>query len=192
LNAHILTERKALHLRATRTYTDINGNERKAGEEWLVTSSESEAYIIDVYEELVAEPRLTTLTSRQYCVVVDPVDAAGKQHLGAREVRKGPRSFFLRPGEKLEAGIQAVYVLSEEESLLLRAKELYTEGKVTHHPGDRWAVQGPIEYVPPVQVEVLETRQAIPLDTNEGIYVRDIRTGKVRSVMGTSYRLSPY
>jgi major vault protein len=192
LNAHILTERKALHLRATRTYTDINGNDRKAGEEWLVTSLQSTAYIVDVYEELVGEPRLTTLSSRQYCVVLDPFGSDNKQRLGHRVVRKGPLSFFLRPGEKLEAGIQNVHVLSEEEALLLRAKEEFKDGEVVHYPGDRWMVQGPVEYVPPVEVEILETRRSIPLDTNEGIYVRDIRTGKVRSVLGQSYRLSPY
>lgn len=40
-------------------------------------------------------------------------------------------------------------------------------------------IRGPKEYVPPVEVEVLMKRVAIPLDENEGIYVRDIKTGKV-------------
>jgi len=40
-----------------------------------------------------------------------------------------------------------------------------------------------------VQVEIVEKRKAIPLDENEGIYVRDITTGKVRSIIGRSYRL---
>lgn len=40
-------------------------------------------------------------------------------------------------------------------------------------------LRGPIEYVPPASVEVVLKRQAIPLDENEGIYVRDIKTGKV-------------
>ena len=30
LNAYVLTDRKALHLRATRTFTDASGTERKA------------------------------------------------------------------------------------------------------------------------------------------------------------------
>lgn len=46
-------------------------------------------------------------------------------------------------------------------------------------PGDRWMIRGPKEYVPPVEVEVLIKRVAIPLDENEGIYVRDVKTGKV-------------
>lgn len=33
---------------------------------------------------------------------------------------------------------------------------------------------GPSEYIPPLEVEVLERRRLIPLDQNEGIYVRDI------------------
>lgn len=40
-------------------------------------------------------------------------------------------------------------------------------------------IRGPKEYVPPVEVEVLIKRVAIPLDENEGIYVRDVKTGKV-------------
>ncbi|RXN38773.1 major vault [Labeo rohita] len=45
-------------------------------------------------------------------------------------VSQGERSFFLRPGEHLENGIQDVYVLSEEEGLVLRAIEAFidTEG----------------------------------------------------------------
>merc|ERR1711998_372809 len=32
---------------------------------------------------------------------------------------------------------------------------------------------------------------AIPLDENEGIYVRDTRSGKVRAVIGSTYMLQP-
>jgi major vault protein len=192
VQAHILTDKKALHLRATRTFTDIKGRPRKAGEEWLVTSIDCETYIPDVYEEMVGEVKLTTLNNRQYCVVLDPIDETGKQHFGQKVVRKGEASFFLRPGEKLESGIQAIHVLSDEEALLLRAKEEYAADGKKHMPGDRWMIYGPCDFVPPVQVEILEKRKKIPLDSNEGIYVRDIQTGKIRSVIGQSYLLSPY
>lgn len=56
-------------------------------------------------------------------------------------------------------------------------------------PGDRWMIRGPLEYVPPVQVEVATKRKAIPLDENEGIYVRDIKTGKVGGASGWSRTL---
>ena len=40
-------------------------------------------------------------------------------------------------------------------------------------------IRGPLEYVPPVEVDVVTKRKAIPLDENEGIYVRHIKSGKV-------------
>lgn len=60
---------------------------------------------------------------------------------------------------------------------------VYLQG-VTRNPGDRWMIRGPAEYVPPVEVEVVTQRSAIPLDENEGIYVRDVKTGKVRKPVG--------
>lgn len=188
-----LTDKKALHLRATRTFTDVFGKERKAGEEWLVTLQDAETHVPDVYEELIGEVSIIVLTNRQYCVVLDPVDAKGKPQLGQRELRKGELSFFLRPGERLENRIQDVYVLSEDEAILLRARESFEDASqtpaVTRRPGDRWMVYGSTDYVPSVTVDVIERRKAIPLDENEGIYVRDIRTGKVRMVHGESYML---
>jgi len=192
VNAVILTEKKALHLRATKTYTDYLKKVRKAGEEWLVTSRDAEAYLPDVYEQVVGEVKITTLTNRQYCVILDPADKDGKLQLGQRQLIKGEASFFLQPGERLEAGIQSVHILGEQEALLLRAKETYTEEKTVHEPGDRWMVFGPCDYIPPVQVEIIERRRAIPLDENEGIYVRDIKTGRVRAVTSQSYMLQPH
>jgi len=197
LSAFVLTEKKALHLRATRTFVDVFGKTRKAGEEWLVTFRDAETHIVDVYEQLVGEVKITTLNNRQYCILLDPWKN-GVQLLGQRELRKGEYSFFLQPGEKLEAypspsGIQNVYVLGEEEALLLRAKENFKDekDKLDRKAGDRWMIKGPLDYIPPVQVEILETRKAIPLDDNEGIYVRDVRTGKVRTVKAESYMLKP-
>lgn len=193
VDAYVLTEKKALHLQATRTFTDKFNKERKAGEEWLITMSDAETYIPDVYEKVVGQPSIISLNSRQYCVLVDPVGDDGKQRLGQRILRKGEISFFLKPGEKLEKGIQNVYVLREDEALLLYARETFSEvienSKVTHQPGDTWMIYGPCDYFPPVEVEVVEKRRSIPLDENEGIYVRDNKTGKVRAVIGTTYML---
>ncbi|NXU51451.1 MVP protein, partial [Turnix velox] len=195
VDAYILTDKKALHLRAKRTFEDAEGRVRRTGEEWLVTQAQSEAYIPEVFEEVVAEVTVTTLGPRQYCVVLDPVGPNGQPQLGQKLVVKGEKSFFLQPGERLQAGIQDVYVLSENEGLLLQAlqaiKDIDKEGKeVIHRAGDRWLAQGPLEYVPPAEVAVLEQRQALALGDNEGVYVRDIHTGKVRVVMGQTYLLS--
>jgi major vault protein len=197
INAYVLTERKALHLRAKRTFTDILGRQRKAGDEWLVTLEDAEIHIPDVYEEVVGEVKITTLGDREWCIVVNPVDESGKPQLGMREVRQGRTSFFLHPGESLEGGIQQIYVLGEQEALLLRAKEAFTEVSgeqvIERQPGDLWMIAGPRDYIPRVEVEVVERRKAIPLDKNEGIYVRDIQTGELKLVSGPqAYMLSPY
>uniref|UniRef100_A0A673BIP4 Major vault protein n=1 Tax=Sphaeramia orbicularis TaxID=375764 RepID=A0A673BIP4_9TELE len=215
VNAFILTDKKALHVRALRPFKDAGGRDRRTGEEWLVTMADREAHVPSVAEEVVGVVNVTTLSSRQYCVVLDPVGPDGKPQLGKKRVVKGERSFFLQPGERLERGIQDVYVLSEEEGLVLRAVEAFNDPEeeeeeeeaeeeelmqerakrsrrsgVLRRPGDRWMLRGPIEYVPPATVEVVLRRQAIPLDENEGIYVRDIKTGKVRAVIGHTYMLT--
>lgn len=193
IDAYVLTERKALHLRARRTFSDIFGQERKAGDEWLVTLADAETHIPDVFEEVVGEVKITTLRDREWCVVVDPLDEQGRPQLGKREVRQGRLSFFLHPGERLESGIQNVYVLGEQEALLLEAREAFEEGEQRHRPGDRWMIEGPTDYIPPVEVGVVERRRAIPLDKNEGIYVRDTKSGELRLVGGPqAYMLTPY
>ncbi|KAG7233746.1 hypothetical protein INR49_006667 [Caranx melampygus] len=195
---------------------NTGGRDRRTGEEWLVTMADREAHIPSVAEEVVGVVNVTTLNSRQYCVILDPVGPNGKPQLGKKKVVKGECSFFLQPGEQLEHGIQDVFVLSEEEGLVLRAVEAFNDTEqeeeeeeegaeeeelmrerakrsrrsIPRRPGDRWMLRGPIEYVPPAAVEVMLKRQAIPLDENEGIYVRDIKTGKVRAVIGHTYMLT--
>ena len=114
-------------MRATRTFKDKNGVTRKNGEEWLIKMENTEAHIPDVYEEVVGVIPITTLTSRQYCVILDPVGLDGKPQLGQKKLVKGERSFFLLPGEKLEKGIQNVFVLGEDEGVILRANETFKD-----------------------------------------------------------------
>jgi major vault protein len=197
IDAYVLTEKTALHLRAQRTFVDIFGKQRKAGDEWLVTLNEAETHIPDVYEEVIGEIAITTLDDHQWCIVQDPFDSEGKPQLGKSEIRQGCLSFFLHPGESLDGGIREVYVLGEQEALLLKAKERFTEGSgdktLTHQPGDLWMIEGPTDYIPPIQIQVIEKRKAIPLDKNEGIYVRDMKNGELKLVSGPqAYMLTPY
>lgn len=46
--------------------------------------------------------------------------------------------------------------------------------------------------MPGVKVKILERRRAIPLDANEGIYVRDNRTGEVKEIKGRTYLLEAH
>lgn len=83
---------------------------------------------------------------------------------------------------------------------MLRAKEAYSDtvvvdGKkqtIERTPGELWMIFGPREYFPPVELEIVDKRKCIPLDENEGVYVRNIRTGVVRAVQGESYMLREY
>ncbi len=218
VEAYVLTEKKALHLQARRTFTDTFGRDRKAGDEWLVTYEDAETHIPDVYEEVVGAVKVTTLNDRQWCVIANPIDEHGKPQLGRREIRQGCISFFLHPGEYIEPpellereleellafnedekeqGIRDVYILGEQEALLLQAKERFADGEganaVGRQPGALWMISGPRDYVPPLEVEVLEKRRAIPLDQNEGIYTRNIQTGELSLIRGPqAYLLTAY
>ena len=77
--------------------------------------------------QVVGIVNITTLNNRQYCVIVDPVGDDGKPQLGQKKLIKGEKSFFLRPGEKLEKGTQNVFVMGEDEGLILKANETFTD-----------------------------------------------------------------
>ena len=49
------------------------GINRKTGEEYLITLEDMESFIPEVYEEIVGEVPIITLTSRQYCVILNPI-----------------------------------------------------------------------------------------------------------------------
>ena len=61
--------------------------------------------------------------------------------------------------------------------------------KIKRDAGVKWLINGPRDYIPPIEVIVLESRDAIPLDKNEGIYIRNNNTGEVRAHVGSTYSL---
>ncbi len=80
---------------------------------------------------------VTILNSRQYTVILDPVDSDGKTQLGKKKLVKGEKCFFLQPGEKLEKGVQDIYVLMDDEGLVLKCIGAFDdELKVKRVPGD--------------------------------------------------------
>lgn len=80
---------------------------------------------------MVGVVTVTVLNSRQYCVILDPVDGSGKPQLGRKKLVQGEKTFFLQPGERLAKGIQDVYVLEEDEGLILRCTEAFKEDGVS-------------------------------------------------------------
>lgn len=171
LNAQILTDKDALHLKALKTFEDVYNKKRKAGSEWLVTLHDSEAHIVDVHEEVVDKLKKTTLNKKQQCVLCDPWnDSNNSNDLGKKTIKVGEDAFFLKPGEYLEEGIQDVMVLSEEDSLLIKATQHYTDkNDIRYKPGEKWLVTGPCDFIKPIEVEIVESLKAIPLDENEGV-----------------------
>ena len=55
----------ALHMRATRTFTDHSGVTHRNGEEWLIKMEDTEAHIPDVYEEVSAACRASSSSALQ-------------------------------------------------------------------------------------------------------------------------------
>jgi len=190
----ILTDKVALHMEAIHDFTDRWGTARRTGEQWLVTSQRSESFLMTPDQRLLKREPITLLEKNSYCVVVNAWDATDRIQLGQRELRVGPRSFFLKPGEALEAGIQPAYLLGDNEAVLVKALVDFVDGvdaqQVRRRAGDHWMVFGPVTFVPRVAEEVLERRSAIPLAENEGLYVRNTKSGKISVVKGCTYLLA--
>ena len=108
----------------------------------------------------------------------------GTHRYGERELRKGECQFFLNPGEYLESGFNKIHTLEENDCLLLKAKTSFTDGDVQRKAGEVWMIRGPRNFIPTVDIEILEKRSALPLGDNEGVYVRSKRTGEVRLEKG--------
>ncbi|CAB4056485.1 MVP [Lepeophtheirus salmonis] len=138
----------SLSLKANASFKDTFGVERKNGDQYLITLEDTSSFIPDVQEEILD----------------------GKPMLGHRKIVKGEISFFLKPGEILEDGVKEVYILGEDEGIVLKSLV-------------KWMIKGTMEYTPTIEVEVIDVRKAIPLHDNEGIYVRNIQTGSIRSVI---------
>eukprot|EP01114_Cavostelium_apophysatum_P017149 TRINITY_DN5025_c0_g1_i1.p1 TRINITY_DN5025_c0_g1~~TRINITY_DN5025_c0_g1_i1.p1 ORF type:complete len:402 (-),score=92.06 TRINITY_DN5025_c0_g1_i1:1007-2212(-) len=168
VDAIVLTEHKALQLMATKSFTDVFGKERKAGEEWLITLKDKETHILDIYEQLVREIDLISLSSREYCTIHNPVDENGIPQIGQKKRIRGEAHFFLQPGEGATAP-RPIEVLGEEEAFLVRCTrefedEVEVKGaktKVRRIPGQSWMVNGPREFVPPLGVHILQRKKAL-------------------------------
>jgi len=193
-DAHILDDETSLLLRADFDFEDYYVNKRKAGEEWLITKNISNTHIVDVFESLIDIQKKIILKNDEYCIICNPYDEKNKCNLmGTFKLIKGVDSFFLNRGETLQNGhIEKAQILDENEGFLVQAKESFIdENKVEHKAGDKWMINGPLKFIPGVEIKIIEKRRKIPLDKNEGIYIRNIKTGKLFKHMGSSYFLSP-
>jgi len=178
VSAYVLTDKKALHLKATASFIDAFKRKRRAGEEWLITSKHSETHIPDVYEAVIGDVNITSLTKRQWCIIENPVKMRTEEineddpmalipQLGKMMIVKGETNFFLHPGERIgRQGIREVYVLGEDQALLVSCLESFEDTvgekkiKVQRKPGERWILCGPLEYWPPKEIHVVRQLSA--------------------------------
>jgi len=192
MNEYVLGVYDALRIRALAGFDDkaaSGGNlRREAGDEWLVRGPGR--YVPNGAVEVVSAEKARVLKESEYCVVVNPIDrATGKIQEGKRKVIAGPDVFFLEPGEALEGDVRRKHVLSELQGLKLQALDDFSEpdGKGATQPrraGDTWIIRGPRTYVPTERVAILKEISAMSLGQGEGLYVRDLKSGKVSLVQG--------
>lgn len=194
VDAILLNDMIAVHLEATFDFVDVYGIQRKAGQNWLVTSEMSASHFPDIFEKVIKTQKRIILNKWQFCYIINPIDEKGANQYGKKILKRGETSFFLQPNEVLEKNsVFDNIILSDEEALLLLALEEFTDDSGENHkPGERWMVYGPTNYVPSIEVSVIEKRSVIPLDDIEGIYVRDIHSGEVKMITGETYLLKSH
>lgn len=198
VEAKVISDFSCIQLKAKNAFKDFYGTQRQAGDCWLITKETATLHFVDVYEQFLQDVKITIVQDREFCILNNPVkkleNGTFEQHFGGKTLIEGPTSFFLQPYEALEPGHPLpIYVLKEDEALLVFAENTFTDHKkVIHYPGEKWLVHGPGEYIPPIDVRVIEKRAAIPLHKNEGIYIRDEKTGKIRAQIGYTYLLQAH
>ncbi len=122
----------------------------------------------------------------QYAIILNPYDGKIKEvKHGDREIRVGPCIFSLHPGEELEFNkVRNEYVLVKDTGLLMKALRDFENGEVKRKAGDLWIVEGPTHYIPHKYESVEKNVGAISLGRDEGIYIKNIRTGDIRLEKG--------
>ncbi len=189
---YVLGTNEALRLRALTAFQEEGASggarRREAGDEWLMRGPGR--YVPNAAVVVVSDEKARVLKETEYCVVLNPVDrATGRIQEGRRKVISGPDVFFLEPGEELEGEVRRKHVLSEMQGLKLQALDDLAEPEEGGVPrerkaGDTWIVRGPRTYVPSEKVLILKEIVALSLGQGEGLYVRDLRSGKVSLVQG--------
>lgn len=145
----------------------------------------------EIYGKL--EDKLT-VKEGQYAIILNPYDSVKDDILhGDREIRVGPTMFSLHPGEELEyKKILNEYILIQDTGLLMKALRDFKDGETDRRAGDLWIVEGPTHYIPHKYAVVQNPVKAISLGRDEGIYIKNIRTGGIRLEQGPkTLMLSP-
>lgn len=148
-----------------------------------------ERFNLESFEELSGEVKTKVqLADRQWVRVLNPFDKDAQDiRQGESEIRVGPLTFALHPFEKLDGNVQNEFVLTVDDALLLRAEKEAPNPLApgeTIKPGTKVLLKGPTRYIPHKDITVKEQRQSLSLSEDQGVYVQNDDTGKVRLVEG--------
>lgn len=143
---------------------------------------------LDSHQELVGTFDKIRVFDGQFALVLNPFDKKLSDiQEGEREIRKGPCTFSLHPGEELHRGVQDEFVLTDEDALLLRARKecpnpLNEEERIP--AGTEVLLKGPCRFIPHKDIKIKARQESISLAEAQGVFVQDDDTGVVRLVKG--------
>lgn len=180
-----------------RVYDRVEGETAPIGTERIIKGSEVSFYTPKTGLEVVPDEstkgqplyvrNAVTLGDGQYCVLRGPK--------GRRRYVRGPGVVFPEAWEEfvVKNGVRAfaAHPLKKDRGLHIRAVKAF-EVKETdqlpsgkYQPGQELFLQGQEGFFFPTEdLEVLGEVAAIRLDETEGLYVRDLATGRIRTVVG--------
>lgn len=133
----------------------------------------------DVFKKLI-------LRDNEFVTVSNPFNKENERcMMGECEIRTGPAVMSLYPFETCSEP-KSAYVLKQGQGLKLQANEDIPESKrsVARKAGEMYIVPGPASYIPSKFELVKEIISAINVPQNQGVYVRDIRTSRLRLIEG--------
>jgi hypothetical protein len=180
-----------------RVYDRVEGETAPIGTERIIKGSEVSFYLPKTGLEVVPDDstkgallyvrNAVTLLDGQYCVLRGPK--------GRRRYVRGPGVVFPEAWEEfvVKAGVRAfaAHPLKKDRGLHVRAVKAF-EAKAgdqlpagTYQPGQELFLQNQEGFFfPTEELEVLGEVAAVQLDETEGLYVRDIASGRIRTVVG--------
>ncbi|OAF70080.1 Major vault protein [Intoshia linei] len=186
----LLTLENGMYIECIKPFKN-NTKHKTKGDKWLITKKNCPYYILEGFEKSIKHISLEILEENEFCYIKKYDNAIISKGDNNRLV-VGPKSFFLLPGEFIHGRIEKCTVLKSDQGVVLRAKNNYMDEKIKRVAGEKWLIKGPCVYTPKKDVEIVTIRETHSMNENEGIYVRDLRTGQVRAISGTSYMLTEY
>ncbi len=185
VNGHELYEDQYLRVRV---YDAVDGETATIGAERIVKGSDVSFFVPKTGLEVVPEGssyvrNAVTLTDGQYCVLRGPK--------GRRRFVRGPGTVFPDAWEDFATRALPAWPLKKDKGLHVRVlKSFEAKAGEVVAPGPYTAGQELFVearegfFFPTEELEVLGEVSSIALAEKEGVYVREIGTGRIRTVVG--------